>query len=487
MADANAAVLLVTVSLVLLGLVAGLSWSWALLPVGVVVFIFLLARGLKSRDELAHLNVCVLVLGDLGRSPRMQYHALSLSKHGYNVTFIGFLGTKPHQDVLEDDRIDILPIVEHKGLPFGPKILRYVTKVISQSLQLLYVLMKLDDQAYILLQNPPGLPSIAVVWLASRLIGAQFVIDWHNYGYSIMALSHGENHPIVKLAKWYEKFFGHFSDHNLCVTDAMRRDLWKNWNIRASTLYDKPPSIFRETPLKLRHELFIRMASAYPQFRACSENKENTELTAFTERNTKTGEVKLAAGRPALLISSTSWTEDEDFSILLKALEDYEGFVEAGERLPSLVCAITGKGPQKDYYEKIINSKEFHHVKICTPWMEAEDYPVLLGSADLGVCLHKSSSGLDLPMKVVDMFGCCLPVCAIHFRCLDELLKHEENGLIFKDAAELSEQLKLLFSDFPNDQGKLSVFRRNLRESVQQRWDENWDQNILPLFKEHCD
>lgn len=37
---------------------------------------------------------------------------------------------------------------------------------------------------------------------------------------------------------------------------------------RASTLYDKPPSIFRETPLKLRHELFIRMASAYPQFRA---------------------------------------------------------------------------------------------------------------------------------------------------------------------------------------------------------------------------
>lgn len=34
------------------------------------------------------------------------------------------------------------------------------------------------------------------------------------------------------LSHRYEKFFGHFADHNLCVTDAMRRDLWKNWNIR---------------------------------------------------------------------------------------------------------------------------------------------------------------------------------------------------------------------------------------------------------------
>lgn len=92
MADANAAVAVVTVSLVLLGLLSGLSLSWALLPVAVVVLIFVLASGLRGRDELAHLNVCVLVLGDIGRSPRMQYHALSLSRHGYSVTLIGFLG-----------------------------------------------------------------------------------------------------------------------------------------------------------------------------------------------------------------------------------------------------------------------------------------------------------------------------------------------------------------------------------------------------------
>ena len=141
---------------------------------------------------------------------------------------------------------------------------------------------------------------------------------------------------------------------------------------------------------------------------------QNTIETRFTSLDND--RATLIADRPALLISGTSWTEDEDFSILLDALKQYDKMAENQSlKLPKLVCVITGKGPLKAYYQEVISKTTLNHVQICTPWLEAEDYPILVGSADLGICLHTSSSGLDLPMKVVDMFGCCVPVCAVDF------------------------------------------------------------------------
>lgn len=61
--------------------------------------------------------------------------------------------------------------------------------------------------------------------------------------------------------------------------------------------------------------------------------------------------------------------------------------------LPNLFVVITGKGPQKQFYIEKMAQMRMRHVDIVTAWLEAEDYPRLLASADLGVSLHTSTSG----------------------------------------------------------------------------------------------
>ena len=45
-----------------------------------------------SRNGKSRQRIQVLVLGDIGRSPRMQYHALSIARHGGLVDLIGYRG-----------------------------------------------------------------------------------------------------------------------------------------------------------------------------------------------------------------------------------------------------------------------------------------------------------------------------------------------------------------------------------------------------------
>ena len=54
----------------------------------------------------------------------------------------------------------------------------------------------------------------------------------------------------------------------------------------------------------------------------------------------------------------------------------------------------------KSHFQRVILERKWKHVEVLTPWLEWDDYIKLLGSADLGVSLHHSTSNLDLPMKV---------------------------------------------------------------------------------------
>ena len=68
---------------------------------GLVAGTLMLMLGLPSRYAKhspasgESVSVQVLVLGDIGRSPRMQYHALSIARHGGRVDLIGYHGMQP--------------------------------------------------------------------------------------------------------------------------------------------------------------------------------------------------------------------------------------------------------------------------------------------------------------------------------------------------------------------------------------------------------
>jgi beta-1,4-mannosyltransferase len=106
------------------------------------------------------------------------------------------------------------------------------------------------------------------------------------------------------------------------------------------------------------------------------------------------------------------------------------------------------------------------YVQICTPWLHADDYPVMLRSADLGISLHTSTCGLlfhsvfkmhfyftgvDLPMKIVDMFGCGLPVLSVHFPAINELVVEKQNGYTFTTSQRLAALMIQVLSGFPDE------------------------------------
>ncbi|KAF8475608.1 glycosyl transferases group 1-domain-containing protein [Kalaharituber pfeilii] len=427
-------------------------------------------------------RVVVLVLGDIGRSPRMQYHALSIVRNGGKVDLVGYNESVPRPEILSSDSITIHPITPPPSLLTTSNKLLFPIfapiKILFQLYSLLNILIYNIplSASYLLIQNPPAMPTLVVAWFVSRLRGMKVVVDWHNFGWTILGQKLGSHSaPIVLLAKLYERVFGRIvGDVNFSVTEAMKLVLRRDYGISSPihTLHDRPPSHFQ--PLS---------PSAIVQF-----------LANFPATSSHSS--ALASGKTKLLVSSTSWTPDENFQLLLDALTVYDrtaglsSFLslsstctpdpKAAPQLPHLLLIITGKGPLKSFYLQKIAQLELQCITIKTAWLEAEDYPKLLACADLGVCLHTSSSGIDLPMKVVDMFGVGVPVVAVDFEALPELVKSKENGVVVRDGEELGAVLTHLFN--PSKPEELLRLKKGAEKETERRWDENWDKIAAPVF-----
>ncbi|CRK09931.1 hypothetical protein BN1723_009096 [Verticillium longisporum] len=202
-----------------------------------------------ARDD----HIQVLVLGDVGRSPRMQYHAISVIKNGGRVDLVGYNESPLHPQLVDHDRATLYPLPElpallkNKKLPFfilGP------FKVIWQACATFYVMAyQAPASRWIIIQNPPSIPTLHLALIISVLRGSHLLVDWHNYGWSILATTRGRSNRFVQTYLEYESFFGRITPTaNLTVTDAMARQLRKppySFEKPIFTLHDRPADIFQ--------------------------------------------------------------------------------------------------------------------------------------------------------------------------------------------------------------------------------------------------
>eukprot|EP00762_Andalucia_godoyi_P004515 ANDGO_05114.mRNA.1 UDP-glycosyltransferase TURAN len=431
-------------------------------------------------------SIGLVVLGDMGRSPRMQYHAVEFLKRGFDVHMIGYCGSD-FPTALSQNR----GFHPHALQPFPSYLdqrLPYVVKAPLKAMWLFVVLLVAlftnlvlkYRPRLVLIQNPPAIPSIFCTVLICRLFlwKTKVWIDWHN-------LAHTLTPPkLAALAMITEYWCAGFADLHICVTNALQTHVE-----HALPLYSVSRSVCCFSMFKKHKQpvsakklevvvLHDRPADRFqPVVLSAERISIRRRIVPSVEWKTST----------VLVVSGTSWTPDEDFSILLNAISGLDLMLQEWSTSAAMtssrlhfVFAITGKGPLKSFYQEKIRQMDFQFCTVLTLWLAADDYPSLLASADLGVCLHTSSSGLDLPMKVLDMFGSGIPALAVHYDCLSELVKHGHNGLEFSDWADLRDRLFSLFVDNPAALQEMTAYVRNVE--TQSRFPQEWETSVGALL-----
>jgi beta-1,4-mannosyltransferase len=390
-----------------------------------------------------------------------------LAANGVDVDLVGLEGTPLPREITDDPRITVhrlaTPRLKIRGeLTGSTYAVAGLFDAMRISFRLWNTLRRLRRPDLVLVQNPPAFPTLAVAWFSLKRRGVRFVVDWHNLGYTLLQLRLGQWHPAVRFARWFERRDARRVDANLCVSRGLAAFLESRFGVkRAHVLYDRPASAFtaidRADRERFRQALFARLG--------------------------------IRASTVGFIVCPTSWTEDEDFDVVIEAVMRLEERIrgwEAGNsarRFPELVILVTGDGARRAEFERRFAGLPARRVQLRARFLEPEDYPRVVGSADLGLCLHRSSSGLDIPMKIADLFGAGVPVCALDYgACLAERVRHGDNGLLFSNGRQLADVLFDLFETFPADQKALERLRTGARKLARPTWEEGWTREARPVL-----
>ena len=223
---------------------------------------------------------------------------------------------------------------------------------------LIQILLSLPFYDLIVIQNPPCLPVIIasifidLIRKFTNLFTAinkrtKILIDWHNLGFKMFEEKNRSNSLIVMFSKLLEYKLCSYASHHICVSNAFRLYLEENFNINPIVLYDRPANIFLNSKIKTnknniikRHKLLLKLNFTNELlFKINRKSNKSIEETIQTCYDNNHGKVTIINNfnRTALIISSTSWTTDEDFDLLLDAMIGIENFLSVDKRQLNLV------------------------------------------------------------------------------------------------------------------------------------------------------
>jgi beta-1,4-mannosyltransferase len=392
----------------------------------------------------------------------MQYHAVSLATAGGEVDLIGLEGAPTMPAVSSQPRIRVHRLGDRAfaGRARGG-VRRFVwgsaLRALGQGIRLFATLMRIRKPDLILVQNPPAVPALSIAWLAARIRRARFVIDWHNLSHTVAAVKVGDHHRAVKALARSERRWAKRADGHLAVSQALAGWLKRECGVTAVVTYDRPSAAFAPPSPGVAASLWEKLAVEHGP----------------------------GSARPPIVVCPTSWTPDEDFDLLLEALERAErtltgnagrADIPSGLSTPALVLFLTGRGPLRESFEQRAARRHFKAIAVKAVWLEPADYPTLIGMADLGLCLHQSSSGLDLPMKLADLRGAGVPVATYDYApVLGEVMTAGREGITFRDPGELANLLVSVATRSMAPEAPLAKSHAWLAHNPPERWDAQWD------------
>jgi beta-1,4-mannosyltransferase len=196
------------------------------------------------------MRAAVVVLGDLGRSPRMLFHARALAAEHVDVDLVGTAGASLPSFIVGDARITVHTILDTTSRGHSARSrVGYLVAALLRGMRLLasltaLLVWRLPAPDVILVQNPPGAPTLAVAWLAARVRSARLVVDWHNTTSAMLAMRLGATHVFVRAIGWYEGVFGRAANVNLFVSSHMKEALGARWRFGGIVFRDHPADMF---------------------------------------------------------------------------------------------------------------------------------------------------------------------------------------------------------------------------------------------------